>query len=157
MISTINTECFLSGINQIVFTVDSLNIYRDVKGKIHPRTSYEGPELWGGGVEVQLYSCFNFGVRWGQVFNATPSPRNLREGDPVLIEQEAGQAPGPVWKCAEKSPPRDSILGFCSPCESLYRLLYPCPHTRRQDLNSYVGFLKCMLPYKRRNVCICVP
>jgi hypothetical protein len=32
-----------------------------------------------GGVEVQLYSFFNLGARWGWVVNATPRPLYPRE------------------------------------------------------------------------------
>ena len=52
------------------------------KGKVRPRTRREGPQE---GVEVQLYSFFNLGDRWGWMFNATPRPLNAREGDPVPI------------------------------------------------------------------------
>jgi hypothetical protein len=37
-----------------------------------------------GGVEVQLYSFFNFGARWGWVVNATPG-RATPGKDPVPI------------------------------------------------------------------------
>jgi hypothetical protein len=35
------------------------------------------------GVEVQLYSFFNLGARWGWVVNATPRQLYTRERDPV--------------------------------------------------------------------------
>ena len=42
---------------------------RKGKGKVHPRPGHEGPE---GSVDVELYSFFNLGARWGWVVNATP-------------------------------------------------------------------------------------
>ena len=57
------------------------------------------------------------------VVNATPRPTYPREGDPVLIVQEAGWAPWPVWTGAESLAP----IGLRSPdrpapSEWLYRL-----------------------------------
>ena len=57
------------------------------------------------GVEIQLYSFFNLGDTRQQVFNATPRPLHPRERDPVLIVQEAGWAPGPIWTSAENLDP----------------------------------------------------
>jgi hypothetical protein len=37
------------------------------------------------GVEVQLYSFFNLGARWGWVVNVTPRPLNPREIGPMPI------------------------------------------------------------------------
>jgi hypothetical protein len=48
------------------------------------------------GVEVQLYSFFNLGTRWGV---------GGWERDPVPILQEAGWAPGPVWNGVENLAP----------------------------------------------------
>jgi len=51
------------------------------KGKVHPRTSHGGPE---GGVEVELYSFFNFGARWSGW--STPRAGRFTSGkDPVPI------------------------------------------------------------------------
>jgi hypothetical protein len=44
----------------------------------------------------------NVGTRSGWGVNATPRPLHSRERNPVPIVQEAGWAPGPVWKDAEK-------------------------------------------------------
>jgi hypothetical protein len=62
------------------------------------------------------------------VVNCTPRPLYPRERDPVPIVQEAGWAPGPVWKGAKNLAP----TGIRSPnhpvrIESLYRLRYPGP------------------------------
>ena len=90
--------------------------------KIHPRTGREGPE----GVEVQLYSFFDLGARWGWVFNTTPRPFYPRErpGTHCIGSWVAPQGrSGRVWKI---SPP----TGIRSPdrparSESLYGLSYP--------------------------------
>jgi hypothetical protein len=47
----------------------------------------------------------NLGARWLWVVSATPRPCYPRERDPVHIVQEAGWAPGPVWKGAENLVP----------------------------------------------------
>jgi hypothetical protein len=54
---------------------------------------------------------FNLGTRWGWVVNATPRPLYPRERDPVPIVQDAGWAPGPVWKGAKNLVP----IGIRSP------------------------------------------
>ena len=54
-----------------------------------------------GRVEVQFYSLFNFGARWGWQVNATSRPLYPRERGPVPIVQEAGWATGSVWTGAE--------------------------------------------------------
>ena len=58
--------------------------------------------------------------------NATPRPFYTRERDPVLIVEEAGCAPGPVWTGVEYL----ASTGIWTPnrparSESLYRLSYP--------------------------------
>jgi len=42
------------------------------------------------GVEVQLYSFFNFDTMWGWVVNATPWPFYTQERELVPMVQEAG-------------------------------------------------------------------
>jgi hypothetical protein len=51
-----------------------------------------------GGVEIWLYSFFNLSARWGSVVNGMPRPLGKRPGTHL---QEAGWAPGLVWKGAE--------------------------------------------------------
>jgi len=65
-------------------------------------------------------------MRWE--FNATPGPPYPRERYPVPNVQEAGWAPGSVWKGLKnlastgiQSPDRPALN------ESLYRLRYPGP------------------------------
>ena len=61
------------------------------------------------GVEVQLYSFFNLGARWGWVVNATPRPL-------YPLYTTLGGPPGPVWTVAENlAPQQDSIPGPSSP------------------------------------------
>jgi hypothetical protein len=64
------------------------------------------------------------------VVNATPRPLYTRERETVLIVQEAGWAPGPVWTGAENLVPT-GIRSAQRPArsESLYRLRYPRPLT----------------------------
>jgi len=50
---------------------------------------------------VYLYTFFNLSARWGWVVNAMPWMLYLWEKDLVLIVQEAGWAPSPVWMGAE--------------------------------------------------------
>ena len=83
----------------------------DCKGRDHPRTGHEGPDAGGGGAEVEFYSFFNLGARWGWVVNATPRPPYRREspgsyctGDWVGLDT-----------CGKISPYRDSIPGPSSP------------------------------------------
>ena len=64
----------------------------------------------------------------GWVVNSTPRSFYPRESDPVLMVQEAGWAPGPVWTAVKNLAP----TGIRSPdrparSESLYRLRYSGP------------------------------
>ena len=59
-----------------------------------------------GGIEVQLYSFFNTGARWG-AWSSRPGCFTPGK-DPVPIVQEDGWVPGPVWRGA-KNHHRDSI------------------------------------------------
>jgi len=47
-----------------------------------------------GEAEVQLYSFFNLGARWGWDVNTTPWPLCQWEREPLLIVQQAGWALG---------------------------------------------------------------
>ena len=57
-----------------------------------------------GGVEVLIYSFFNFGTRWCGL-STLRTGRFTREKDPVPIVQEAGWAPGTVWTGVENFTP----------------------------------------------------
>ena len=86
---------------------------------------YRGP----GREEVQLYSFFNLGARWGvsgqRHAPAAPSP-GKRSG---TIVQEAGWAPGLVWTAAGNIA-RAGIRSTDHPArgQSLYRLSHPGPY-----------------------------
>ena len=68
-----------------------------------------------GGTEVQLYSFFNLGARWGGWSMSRPG-RFTPGKDPVPIAQEAGLVPGPVWTGTENLALRwDLIPGPSSP------------------------------------------
>ena len=58
--------------------------------------------------------------------SVTPRPLFTPGKEPVHIVQEAGWAPGPVWKCAENLAPT-GIRSLDRPArsQSLYRLRYP--------------------------------
>jgi hypothetical protein len=78
-----------------------------------------------GGTRIALpfpYPWHEKGVEWLDPRLGRFTPRK----DPVPIVQEAGWAPGPVWRAAENLAP----TGIRSPdrsahSESLYRLSYP--------------------------------
>ena len=54
-----------------------------------------------------------------------PRPHFTPGKDPVLIVQEAGWAPGPVWTGGKSRPHRDSIAYRPARSQSLYQLSYP--------------------------------
>jgi len=64
------------------------------------------------------------GTRRGWVVSSTPRPHFIPGKDPVPILQEAGWAPGPVWRGGKSSPLRDSIPDRPARSHSLYRLSY---------------------------------
>ena len=69
-------------------------------------------------------------------YSAACPGRTLPPGkDPVPILQEAGWAPGPVWR-GGKSPRRDSIPDRPARSQSLYRLSYPA-HIIQCSKNNY--------------------
>ena len=82
------------------------------KGKGHHRTGHEGPEVQQRYSSTLSLTSAVDGGGW-----STPRPGSFTPGkDPLPIVQEAGWAPGPVWKGAENlTPLRDSIPGPTSP------------------------------------------
>jgi hypothetical protein len=64
------------------------------------------------------------GTRRGSVVSSTPRPHLTPGEDPLPIVQEAGWAPGPVWKGGKSHPHRDSIPDRPARSQSLYRLSY---------------------------------
>jgi len=78
------------------------------------------------GSKGMLHSFFNISARWGWVVNPTSRLLHPWERDPVPTVQEAGRAPGPVWKGAENLAwTRIQSLDHPVCSESLYRLHYP--------------------------------
>ena len=65
------------------------------------------------------------GTRRWWVVSSTLRPHCTPGKDPVLILQEAGWAPGPVWTGWISRPHRDSIPDHPPRSQSLYRLSYP--------------------------------
>jgi len=61
-------------------------------------------------------------TRRGWVVSSTPRPHFTPGKDPVPILQDAGWAPGPVWKGGKSRPHRDSIPDRPVHSQSLYRL-----------------------------------
>jgi len=81
---------------------DSSYTVQKGKDKVCPITGHEDPE---GEAEVQFYTFFNLGTRWGWVVNATSWPLYSQERDLVPTVEKAGWAPRPVWMGAENLAP----------------------------------------------------
>jgi len=64
------------------------------------------------------------GTRRWWVVSSTLRPHFAPWKDPVPILQEAGWAPGPVWKGGKSHPHRDSIPDRPARSQSLYQLSY---------------------------------
>ena len=65
------------------------------------------------------------GTRRGWVVSSTHWPHFTPGKDPVLILQEAGWAPGPVWTGEKSRPHLDSIADRPARSQSLYRRYSP--------------------------------
>jgi len=79
--------------------------YTKGKGKVHPRTDHEGPEG-----EVQIYSFFNLGSRWGWFVNATPRPLYPRERPGThCIGGWVGPRAGSAYSRPHRSSPHPNI------------------------------------------------
>jgi len=76
----------------------------------------------GRGIAL-LFHYRGTGREW--VVSSTPRPHFTPGNDPVLILQEAGWAPGPVWTGGKSRAHRDSIPDRPACSQSLYRLSYP--------------------------------
>jgi hypothetical protein len=103
------------------------------KGKGHPRTGHEGPE-----VEWRYSSTvFNLGTKWGGV-NATPRPLYPRE---ISGTHCTGGCVGPsagldrCGKCRPLTVIRSPDRPACS--ESLYRMGYPGPQHNYTQVNFF--------------------
>jgi hypothetical protein len=69
-----------------------------VEGKVRPRTGHEGPE---GEMRYSFIFSLTSVLDWGGWWTSRPGCFTPGK-DPVPVEQEAGWAPGPVWKVAER-------------------------------------------------------
>ena len=79
------------------------------KGKVHPTTGHEGSE------EKQRYSSILSlisALDWGGCSTPQPGRFTPRERKPVLIVQEDGWAPGPVWTGAGNLAPTGTAVFF---------------------------------------------
>ena len=94
------------------------------KCKGHPVTCHEAPEVEQSYSSTLSVTSTLSGGRW-----STPRPGRYTPGkDPVLIVQEVGQAPGPVWTGAENlAPTRIRSPDRPARSESLHLLRYPGP------------------------------
>ena len=57
--------------------------------------------------------------------SSTPQPHFTSGKEPVTIFQEAGWAPGPVWRGGKSRPHRNSIPDHPACSQSLHQLSYP--------------------------------
>jgi hypothetical protein len=57
--------------------INNYTLYKSKRYKVHPRTDHEG--LAVGEINVEPYSYFNLGARWGWMVSATPWPLYPRE------------------------------------------------------------------------------
>ena len=82
------------------------------KGKVYPRTGYEGPR---GTVDIQLYSFFNPGASCRWVVNATPRPLYRRGRDPYLFYRGLCGAHGLFGRMRKiSSPPGFFFFVLCT-------------------------------------------
>ena len=70
------------------------------------------------------------GTRRGCVVSSTPQPHFTPGKDPVLILQEAGWAPGPVWTGGKSRPHRDSIPDRLARSSVAIPTELPGPHSK---------------------------
>jgi len=85
----------------------------------------------------KLYSFFNLGARWGQVFNPTPRPLHPRERDPLPIVKEVG-VPHGHFGLAQKIPsPPGLDSRTVQPVASRYTDWALSPHATLYYIASY--------------------
>ena len=91
------------------------------KGKVFPLQARCGQRV-GRGIALLLNDG---GTRRGWVVSSTPRPHFTPGKEPVPILQEAGWAPGLVWRDRKSRPHRDSIPDHPARSQPLYWLSYP--------------------------------
>jgi len=102
----------------------------------------------GGGIALLFHDR-------GWVVSSTSRPHFTPGKGPVPILQEAGWAPGPVWRGGKSRPHRDSIPDRPARSQPLYQLSYPAhvqrilhthththTHTHRGCQTTYTHFKK---------------
>jgi hypothetical protein len=109
------------------------------KCKYHPVTCHEG-------VEVQLYSFFNFVAGWGEWLTPRPALYH-REREQVALIEEAGWAPGPLCTDQEylaSTGIRCPDVSGCS--KSQYRLRCPGPQESTEVFVLVPGYFARFYP-----------
>jgi hypothetical protein len=98
------------------------------------RTAYSG----SGGIALLFH---DHGTRKGWEVSVTPRPLFTPAKDPVLIVQEAGWAPGPVWTGAENlAPHRDSIPRPSSLYPVAIPTELPGPQSESIEVSKFIHF-----------------
>ena len=97
-------------------------LYMDINVKIKFSRYRPGVAQRVGRVIALLFH--DRSTRRGWVFSSTPRPHFTPGKDPVQILQQAGCAPGPVWKGGKSRPHRDSNPDRPAGSQLLYRLSY---------------------------------
>jgi len=92
--------------------------------KSDPVTSPGVAQSLGRGIALLFHDR---GTRRGWVVSSTPRPHFTPGKDPVLIVEQVGWAPGPVWTGGNSRPHWDSISDLLARSQSLYWLSY-LPH-----------------------------
>ena len=116
-------------LQQIRYDINSLK----TNGKVKVKWSRYRPDVAqrvGRGIALLFHDR---GTRRGWVVSSTPRPHFTPGKDPVLILQEAGWAPGPVWTGGKSRPHRNSIPDRPARSQSLYRLSYRAHQRRMAD------------------------
>jgi len=120
-----NFSTYVYNINVLVFMTG--------KGKVHPLTCHECPE--GVYRYSSTLSLTSMSDRDGC---SAPRPSRLTREDPVLIPQEVGWAPRPVWTVATSLFPTWIRSPDCpARCESLCPLRYPSPFVQDRGGVNY--------------------
>jgi hypothetical protein len=91
---------------------DVQSIQNKSRDKVHALAGHEGPE---GGVEVHLYTFFNFGARWGRWSTPQPPDKETR----YLLYSSLD---GPQTQSAKIRSPNRPLHS-----DSLHRLRHPDP------------------------------
>jgi len=105
----------------LISVVENLDCFVHVKVKWSRYRPGVAPRV-GRGLGLLFHDR---GPRSGWVVSSRLRPHFTPGKDPVSILQEAGWAPGPVWRGGKSRPHRYSIPDRPARSQSLYRLSYP--------------------------------